>query len=161
MDHTGRLRGRRALLDGPGAGFLRACREVGLEAQDVEADAAEGGEARLLLAHGLEELQGLVVVELDELGLDLGVEEDRLGGGDQGALLVLEVLVDQLVLVDVEHVEERLGMLSRCSSWRSLPFSVPAVMPAEKRVSPDSRIFCASSTAASTATFSFWRRDSS
>lgn len=42
------------------------------------------------------------------LGLDLGVEEDRLGGGDQGALLVLEVLVDQLVLVDVEHVEERL-----------------------------------------------------
>lgn len=36
----------------------------------------------------------------------------------------------------------------------------PAVMPAAKSVVPDSRIFCASSTAASTATFSFWRRDS-
>ena len=94
VDDTGRLGGGGALLDGPGAGFLGAGREVGLQAQGVEADAGEGGEAGLLLADRLEEFQGFLVVELGEVRLELGVEEDRLGRGDQGALLVLEVVVD-------------------------------------------------------------------
>ena len=96
----------------------------------------EGGQAGLLLADGLEELQRLLLVELGEVGLELGVEEDRLGGGDQGALLVLEVVVGQLVLVDVEDVEERLGgeqvqLVQELGASR-----VPWAMPAEKRVSP-------------------------
>lgn len=68
----------------------------------------EGGEAGLLLADGLEQFERLVLVELGEVRLQLGVEEDRLGGGDEGALLVLEVLVGQFVLVDVEDVQEGL-----------------------------------------------------
>lgn len=109
VDHTGRLGSGRALLDRPGAGLLRTRRQIRLEAQGVEADTAQRRQARLFLAHRLEQFQRLVVIELDQLGLDLGVQEDRLGGGDQRALLVLEVLVDQLVLVDVEDVEEGLG----------------------------------------------------
>ena len=109
VDDTGGLGGGGALLDGPGAGLLGAGRQVGLQAEGVEADAGEGGEAGLLLADRLEELQRLLLVELGEVRLQLGVEEDRLGRGDQGALLVLEGLVGQLVLVDVEDVEEGLG----------------------------------------------------
>ena len=50
VDDAGGLGGGGALLDGPGAGFLGAGREVGLQAEGVEADAGEGGQAGLLLA---------------------------------------------------------------------------------------------------------------
>src|SRR5690606_4219346 len=109
VDDAGGLGGGGAALDGPGAGLLGPGGEVGLQAEGVEADAGDGGEAGLVGAGGLEEFHGVLLVQLGEVGLQLGVEEDRLGGGDQGALLVLEVLVGQLVLVDVEDVEEGLG----------------------------------------------------
>src|SRR4051794_7587196 len=41
VDDAGRLRSLRALADGPGARLFRACRQVGLEAEGVEADAGE------------------------------------------------------------------------------------------------------------------------
>ncbi|MBR7674529.1 DUF933 domain-containing protein, partial [Streptomyces daliensis] len=66
-------------------------------------------EARFFLADRLEEFQRLFLVQLGEVRLQLGVEEDRVPRGDQGALLGLEVLVHQFVLVHVEDVEERLG----------------------------------------------------
>ncbi|CAM5640615.1 hypothetical protein SAURM35S_07392 [Streptomyces aurantiogriseus] len=108
MDDAGGLGGGGAPLDGPGAGLLGTGREVGLEAEGVEADAGEGGEAGLFGADRLQQFHCVLLVELGEVRLQLGVEEDRLGGGDQGALLVLEGVVDQLVLVDVEDVEEGL-----------------------------------------------------
>ena len=57
--------------------------QEGLQAERLEADAGELGEAGLLLADRLQQLQRLVVGQLDQLGLDLGVEEDRLGRGDE------------------------------------------------------------------------------
>ena len=45
-----------------------------------------------LLTHRLQQLQRLVVGQLDQLGLGLGVEEDRLGRRDEGAQLVGERL---------------------------------------------------------------------
>ena len=47
----------------------------------------------LLLADRLQQLQRLVVGQLDELGLDLGVQEDRLGRRDQRAQRGLERVV--------------------------------------------------------------------
>ena len=147
VDDAGRLGGGGALLDGPGAGLLGAGRQVGLQAEGVEADAGEGGQAGLLLADGLEELQRLLLVELGEVGLQLGVEEDRLGGGDQGALLVLEGVVGQLVLVDVEDVEEGLGgeQVQLVQELRLLAALGDA--RGEEGVGPVSRISLASSTA--------------
>ena len=66
-------------------------------------------QARLGLADRLQQLAGLLLGQLDQLRLDLGVHEDRLGGGDQRPQLVEERGVGQLLLVDVEDVEERLG----------------------------------------------------
>ncbi|EGJ77201.1 putative GTP-dependent nucleic acid-binding protein EngD [Streptomyces sp. Tu6071] len=109
MDDSGRLGGRSALVDGPGAGFLGAGGQVGLEAQGLEADAGQGREAGFVLADGLEEFEGLLVVQFGEVRLQLRVEEDRLGRGDERALLGLEGVVRQLVLVHVEDVEEGLG----------------------------------------------------
>src|SRR5690606_10438092 len=48
VDDARRLRSLPALADGPGARLLRARREVGLQAEGVEADAGELVEARLV-----------------------------------------------------------------------------------------------------------------
>lgn len=159
MNDAGRLGGRGALLDGPGAGFLGAGGEVGLEAEGVEAYVGEGGEAGFFLAYGLEEFEGLLLVEFGEVGFQLGVEEDGLGGGDQGALCGLEVLVGQLVLVDVEDVEEGLGG-EEVEVVEELLVAGAWTMPCEKRVSPFSRMALASSTALTFGATSFLMRDS-
>ena len=64
-------------------------RQVGLQTEGVEADPGQGVEAGLVDVHLGQELAGLVRLHLDQLGLDLGVQEDRLGRGDQGAQPVL------------------------------------------------------------------------
>ena len=75
------------LPDRPGAGLLRAGGEVGLQAEGVEADAGRAGRGPAPPAPTrLQQLERLLGVELDQLRLELGVEEDRLGRGDQGAL---------------------------------------------------------------------------
>ena len=109
MDHAGSLGGSGALLDGPAAGLLGAGSEVTLQAEGVVPDASEHVEAGLLDAHLGEEVAGLVLLHLDELRLELRVEEDGLRRGDEVAHPLLEVLVSQLVLIAVEHVEVRLG----------------------------------------------------
>ena len=84
VDDTGGLGSGRALADRPGAGLLGAGGQVGLQPEGVEADPGEHVEPGLLDPHLGEHLPGLVlVVELDQLGLELGVEEDRLRGRDQ------------------------------------------------------------------------------
>src|SRR5699024_1972865 len=77
VDDAGGLGRCGSLGDGPGARFLGAGGEVGLQTERVEADAGQLVQARLLLTGGFEHLGGLVLVELDELGLELGVQEDR------------------------------------------------------------------------------------
>ena len=72
------------LRDRPGAGLLGTGGQVGLQAEGVEADPGQHLEAGLVDAHLGEHLAGLVVVvELDQLGLELRVEEDRLGRRDE------------------------------------------------------------------------------
>ena len=83
VDDARGLRGLPALVDRPRARLLRAGGEVRLQAERVEADAGELVEARLVLAGRREQLRGVVRVEVDELGLDLRVEEDGLGGRDE------------------------------------------------------------------------------
>ena len=114
VDDAGRLGRGRALADRPGAGLLGPGGEVGLQAEGVEADPGEYVEAGLVDAHLGQHRAGLVVVaELDQLGLELRVEEDRLGGRDELLHLRLELLVGQLVGVAVEDVDERLGRQQR------------------------------------------------
>ncbi len=97
------------LRDRPGPGLLRAGGQVGLQAEGVEADPGQDVQAGLVDVHLGQELPGLVGLHLDQLGLDLGVQEDRLGRGDEGAHPRLQLLVGQLVGVAVEDVDERLG----------------------------------------------------
>ena len=74
------------LRDRPGPRLLGAGGQVGLQAEGVEADPGQHVEARLVDAHLGEHLARLVVVaELDQLGLELGVQEDRLGRAHQVA----------------------------------------------------------------------------
>ena len=77
------LRGGVALVDRPGPGLLRPGGQVGLQAEGVEAGAGQRVQARLVLADRLQQLHGGLVVELEQLGLDLGVEEHRIGGRDR------------------------------------------------------------------------------
>ena len=111
VDHAGGLGSGGALADRPGPRLLGAGGQVGLQAEGVEADAGEDVEAGLVDAHLGEHLAGLVVaVELDQLGLELRVEEDRLGRRHQRrASASLSVLVGELVGVAVEDEDERLG----------------------------------------------------
>src|SRR6478735_2158331 len=66
-------------------------------------------EARLLGAEALEHLEGLVGLHLHEVHLELGVEEDGVGRSGELAQLGVQLGVGELVLVEVEDVDERLG----------------------------------------------------
>ena len=69
--------------DRPGAGLLRPGGQVRLQAEGAEADPDELVQARLVLADRGEQLGGVGGRQVDQLRLDLGVQEDRLGRGDQ------------------------------------------------------------------------------
>ena len=77
----------------------------------------------------------LVGVELDQLGLELRVEEDRLGGGDEVLHPLLEVVVGELVGVAVEDVDERLGR-----QQRELAEQGPSIAVAMTGVPPSSAV---------------------
>ena len=64
---------------------------------------------RLLGAERLEHLEGVLLGHLHEVHLELGVEEHRVGRGDERAQARVQVGVGELLLVEVEHVDERLG----------------------------------------------------
>ena len=93
----------------PRTRFLRTSGEVRLQPEGVEANAGELVEAALLLAGGGEELCGVLRGEVDELRLELGVEEDRVGWGDEGCQRCESRGIPQDRLIDVEHIDERLG----------------------------------------------------
>ena len=109
VDHPGGLRRGGPALDRPGARLLRPGGEKRRQAQRREADPGQDVKPRLLLSHGLQQLQRLVRRQLDQLGLRLGVEEDRFGRRDERPQLIRQRGVRDLVRVDVEGIEERLG----------------------------------------------------
>ncbi len=75
----------------------------------MEADPGQLRQAALGLAEGGQQLGGVLVGELGELGLDLRAQHHRVGGGDQGGELLEPAGVGEGVLVHVEHVQERFG----------------------------------------------------
>ena len=79
VDHTGGLGGGGAHANGPGAYFLLACGEVGLQAQQVEAGADYPVQAWLFHAQIGQEIGFLFVVQLGNFRFDLGA--DRHHGG--------------------------------------------------------------------------------
>ena len=95
MDDAGRLRRLGALRDRPRARFLRTRRQVGLQTERVEADAGELVETRLVLTRGCQQLGGILGVEVDQLGLDLGIQEDGLRRRDERRELRLAGLVGE------------------------------------------------------------------
>ena len=85
VDDAGGLRGGVALVDRPGADFLDAGREVGLQAEQVVARADDAVEARFGHAHVCEEHFLVLVVEVGDVGLGLGADGHDggvLGGGE-------------------------------------------------------------------------------
>ena len=73
------------LVDRPGARLLRAGREVGLQAERVEADAGELIEPDSSCPVDASSSAASARVEVDQLRLDLRVEEHRLGGATSAA----------------------------------------------------------------------------
>ena len=96
-------------MDLPGAHLLLAGGQEGLQSQDVETDAGQLVQTGFLESGVFKHLAGVRLVQLGQFGLELRVEEDRLGRGHRGRQLGFELLVAQLVVVHVEHVDERLG----------------------------------------------------
>ena len=84
VDHAGGLRGGVALVDGPGPRFLGPGRQVGLQAEGVEADAGQLVQAGLVLAVHLQHFAGFFLVQFHEVGFELGVEEDGSPPGPPG-----------------------------------------------------------------------------
>ena len=115
VDDAGGLRGGRAFLDRPGAGFFRADGEVGLEAEEFVAGADDAVEARFFEAEAFEEFLLLVIGEDGGFALDLGGDDD--GGGAFG-FGVGDDRVGELVaggggvLVDIADVKDGLGVRS-------------------------------------------------
>ena len=114
MDLAGGFRCRRALDNGPGAALIRAGRQEGLQAQEVERCLDQAVEAALRLTEVFEEGLGLFFVELGDLRLDFCRDGDdfrALFGRVFLDLLDVRVLVvsrGDFVLGDVRDVERRL-----------------------------------------------------
>ena len=129
VDDAGGLRGGRALADRPGARLLRAGGQVGLQAEGVRSRPGRAGRGPARPGPiDCSSSRGLLVGQLDQLGLDLGVEEDRLGRRDERAQLgACSAVVGELVLVDVEDVDERLGgqQGQLAQRARSMPAAAP------------------------------------
>ena len=105
----GRLR---AHLDRPGTGLLGPDGEEGDEVQQVVAGADDAGEAGLVQAQLLEKGEPLVHVHGDEVGLDGGGDDHRLGAF--GMRLVedaggISVALTRILFIDVADVEHGLG----------------------------------------------------
>ena len=109
MDHSSCFRGGGTHRDRPGAGLLGPCGEVGLQTQRGEPDASQLVQARFILPRGSQQLHGFLRFEFHEFGLQLRVEEDRFGRCHDLRQLRLHVLIGELVGVEVEHIDERLG----------------------------------------------------
>ena len=86
VDDAGGLRCGVALVDGPGAHFLDAGSEVGLQAEQGIGGADDAVEAGFGQAHFFEE-QGLVFVfEVGDFAFDLGAD-----GDDRGVFLLAKI----------------------------------------------------------------------
>ena len=95
-------------MDRPGARFLGADREIGLQPQQAVSLADQAVEARLGKTKGLKELKLFCFVQHGQFRIDLGRNDDRVGavsggaGGDQIGQLI--ALVGR-IFVDIGDIE--------------------------------------------------------
>ena len=87
VDHAGRLRRGAAAAHRPGAHFLQAGGEVGLQAQQLVAGADHAVQAGLVEPEIREELGSLGLLELGDLRLDRRAHRHHLRALGRGALL--------------------------------------------------------------------------
>ena len=99
----------RTLAYRPCSRLLRAGSQVRLKTEGVEGYPRKRCEAGLFHPDGLQEFERFFVIEFDQLGFGLCVQEHRFGGGYKASEFSFEFLVTQFVGIDVEGVEERLG----------------------------------------------------
>ena len=112
MDHAGRLRGGGPDRHGPRADLLLAGREVALQAERLVGGAGEHRERRFREPGAGEHLAPVGLVEFGNLGLELGTDRHDLRAGLRRRLADLlheRALALEVGLVDVGHVEDRLG----------------------------------------------------
>ncbi len=111
MDDAGGLGRGGADGHGPGAHFLHAGGEVGLQAQQLEGGADQAVQARFFHAHVLQEGFAVGVVEVDDFGFDGGADRDdgRVAGGGEFGQAVEQRVVGEAVVSDVAHVHRALG----------------------------------------------------
>ena len=83
MYHPGRLRCGIALMDHPGPGLLGSGGQIGLQLQGVKTGTRQRIQAALMLSDRLQKFCGGLVIEFLQFGLDLGIEEYRVGGRDK------------------------------------------------------------------------------
>ena len=112
MDDAGGLRGRPAFADGPGARFLGADREIGLQAEKLVAGMDQAVEAGLFEALHFKEFSALCRVEHGHFSFDLGGDDDGFGAFLFGAFhhhVGVFVAGGGAVLVDIGDEEDGLG----------------------------------------------------
>ena len=97
-------------MDRPGADFLDARREVGLQAEELIAGADHAIQARLVHAHVLEEHLLVFVVKIGDFSLGLGADGDDRRVFGRGVLLdgVEEGIVFKAVFINVGDVHRGL-----------------------------------------------------
>ena len=113
MDDACRLRGLHTLFERPGAALFRACRQEGLQIQQLVGRFDKPVDTRLLQSQVFKEhLFLLVRLQLGNVGLDAGTDHQHLG------LLVLHGFADHIHifvatyhrrLVDIAHIQYRFG----------------------------------------------------
>ena len=69
----------------------------------MEANVGQLVQAGLLLAAHLQHLAGFFLVQLHEVGLELGIQEDRVGRGHQFTQFGLAFRAGQHSVVHIEH----------------------------------------------------------
>ena len=115
MDDGGGLRGFVAGMDGPGAGFFFAGREIGAEAEEVVGRLDEVAGTAFGDAEAFEILGALLFRQRDEFGFDIGRHDDHFAAAmADGELLHLlhpgvGVGVGQIAFGDVAGEQRGLG----------------------------------------------------
>ena len=112
MDDTGSARSLGAAPDGPGAGFLRSCGEIGDEVEKLVTGADQAVETRFLKVHAVQIFLGFLIGKLCNFCFDCSRNDDRLRALFVGHLVdgsAKFVALGGVAFCDVADIKNRLG----------------------------------------------------